>query len=160
MRCPFCAFTDTVVKDSRPGEDHTTIRRRRFCPSCSSRFTTLERAHLRDLMVIKKEGRLEAFDQEKLVRSLRLALHKRPIDHERIERVVTALIRQLETSGEAEIPTSLIGEKVMEALSGLDSVGYVRYASIYRNFREVKDFEEFIGEIQEEEPDAAVPSRL
>lgn len=151
MRCPFCAFTDTVVKDSRPGEDHATIRRRRFCPSCSSRFTTLERAHLRDLMVAKKDGRLEPFDQEKLMRSLRLALHKRPIDQGRIERVVMALVRQFEFSGEAEIPSDLIGEKVMEALRELDSVGYVRYASIYRAFTEAKDFETFIDELQDED---------
>lgn len=149
MRCPFCAYLDTVVKDSRPGDDHTTIRRRRFCGSCSSRFTTVERVYLRDLIVLKKDGKAELFDQEKLIRSLKLALHKRPIDDAHIERVVNSLVRQLEATGETEIPSSLIGEKIMDILSTLDSVGYVRFASIYRNFREAKDFEDFVGSLEQ-----------
>lgn len=148
MRCPFCSFLDTVVKDSRPSEDHTTIRRRRFCTSCNSRFTTVERIYLRDLLVLKKNGQVVLFDQEKLTKSLKLALHKRPIDDAHIERIVNSLVRQLEATGEAEIPSSLIGEKVMDILSTLDSVGYVRFASIYRDFREAKDFETFVGNLE------------
>lgn len=148
MRCLFCAFLDTVVKDSRPGEDHTTIRRRRFCTACNSRFTTIERIYLRDLMVLKKNGRMESFNQEKLTKSLKLALHKRPIDEVHIERIVNSLVRQLEATGEGEIPSSLIGERVMDTLSTLDSVAYVRFASIYRDFREAKDFEDFVGSLK------------
>ncbi|MBI2707170.1 MAG: transcriptional repressor NrdR [Proteobacteria bacterium] len=148
MRCPFCSSTDTAVKDTRPNEDGSSIRRRRQCPECLSRFTTTERVYLRELLVKKKDGQIVDFDREKLVRSIRLALHKRPIDDERIERVATGIIRQFETSGETEIPTSSIGELVMTALRELDSVAYVRFASIYKNFHEAQDFEKFIEKLE------------
>ncbi len=144
MRCPFCSSTDTAVKDTRPSEDASSIRRRRQCPECLSRFTTIERVYLRELVVKKKDGHLADFDREKLVRSIRLALHKRPVDDERIERVTTGIMRQFETSGEVEIPSSSIGEAVMTALRDLDSVAYVRFASIYKNFHEAQDFEKFL----------------
>jgi len=144
MRCPFCGHDDTQVKDSRPSEDNSAIRRRRFCPHCSSRFTTFERAQLRDLVVVKRGGAKVPFDRDKLVRSITIACRKRKVDEERIERVVNGIQRRLETSGEAEIPSSTIGEMVMEALESLDPVAYVRYASVYKNFREAKDFEDFV----------------
>lgn len=144
MRCPFCSHDDTQVKDSRPTEDNSAIRRRRFCPHCSSRFTTFERVQLRDLVVTKRGGAKVPFDRDKLVRSISIACRKRKVDEERIERVVNGIQRRLETSGEAEIPSSTIGEMVMEALETLDPVAYVRYASVYKNFREAKDFEEFV----------------
>jgi transcriptional repressor NrdR len=147
MRCPFCGFEDTQVKDSRPTEDHTSIRRRRFCPGCSARFTTFERVQLRELTVVKKSGSREIFDRDKLARSMRIALQKRPVDAERIERVVNSIVRRLESAGESEISSDLIGEIVMDALANLDQVAYVRFASVYRNFREAKDFEDFIGKI-------------
>lgn len=147
MRCPFCQHEDTQVKDSRPTEDNTAIRRRRFCPACGARFTTFERVYLRDLTVVKSNGAREPFDREKVERSMRVALRKRPVEEERVERVVSSLVRQLETSGETEIPAARIGEMVMAALATLDSVAYVRFASVYRNFREAKDFEDFIGTI-------------
>lgn len=149
MRCPFCSHEDTAVKDTRPSEDATSIRRRRQCPTCLSRFTTIERVHLRELLVKKKDGRIKNFDREKLIQSLRLALHKRPIDEERIERVTSAIVRQLETSGETEIPTSTIGELVMTALLELDPVAYVRFASIYKDFHETQDFEKFIEDLED-----------
>lgn len=145
MRCPFCQHDDTQVKDSRPTDDNTAIRRRRFCPACGARFTTFERVYLRELTVVKANGQRQPFDRDKVERSMRVALRKRPVDEERIERVVSSIVRQLETSGESEIPSSRIGEMVMEALANLDPVAYVRFASVYRNFREAKDFEEFIG---------------
>jgi transcriptional repressor NrdR len=145
MRCPFCGHDDTQVKDSRPTEDNSAIRRRRHCPNCGARFTTFERVQLRDLMVVKTTGQKEPFDREKLARSMSIALRKRPVDQERVERIVNGIVRRLESSGESEIPTGMIGELVMEALSHLDPVAYVRFASVYRNFREAKDFEEFIG---------------
>lgn len=148
MRCPFCSSADTAVKDTRPSEDSSSIRRRRQCPECLSRFTTIERVYLRELLVKKKNGQIVDFDREKLVRSVRLALHKRPIDDERIERVVTGITRQFETSGETEIPSSSIGELVMAALRDLDSVAYVRFASIYKNFHEAQDFEKFIEKLE------------
>ena len=148
MRCPFCSNEDTAVKDTRPSEDSTSIRRRRQCPECLSRFTTIERAYLRELLVKKKDERIENFDREKLARSVRLALHKRPISDERIERVVSGIIRQFETSGETEIPSTAIGEVVMTALLELDAVAYVRFASIYKNFHEAQDFEELIGKLE------------
>ncbi len=148
MRCPFCSSTDTAVKDTRPSDDAASIRRRRQCPECLSRFTTIERVYLRELLVKKKEGRVENFDREKLFRSIRLALHKRPVDDERIERIVTGIVRQFETSGESEIPTSTIGESVMVALLELDPVAYVRFASIYKNFHEAQDFEKFIERLE------------
>jgi transcriptional repressor NrdR len=144
MRCPFCGHEDTQVKDSRPTEDGTAIRRRRSCPNCGQRFTTVERVQLRELTVVKSDGRRVAFDRDKLARSIRIALRKRPIDEDRIERIVNGVQRQLESSGESEIPSKAIGEMVMDTLREVDPVGYVRFASVYRNFREAKDFEEFV----------------
>lgn len=149
MRCPFCGHEDTQVKDSRPAEDGAAIRRRRFCPSCGQRFTTVERVQLRDLTVVKVDGRRVPFDAEKLSRSIRVALRKRPIAEERIDRIVNSIVRQLEASGESEIPTATIGELVMETLKDVDEVAYVRFASVYRDFREAKDFGTFLGEMDE-----------
>jgi len=150
MRCPFCGNDDTQVKDSRPTEDSSAIRRRRFCPGCGARFTTFERVQLRELTVIKSGGQREPFDREKLLRSMRIALRKRPVDADRVDRVVNSLVRQLESSGESEIPAKQIGEMVMNALSTLDSVAYVRYASVYKDFREAADFNEFLGTLKSE----------
>ena len=147
MRCPFCGHGDTQVKDSRPTEENATIRRRRYCPECGSRFTTFERVQLRELSVIKKDGEKVLFDREKLMRSLRIALRKRPVDDDRIERIVNSIQRRLETLGESEIPTKVVGEMVMDYLADLDKVAYVRFASVYRNFREAKDFEDFVGKL-------------
>lgn len=144
MKCPFCGHEDTQVKDSRPSEDSGAIRRRRECTHCDARFTTFERIQLRDLTVIKNDGRHEPFDREKLLRSLRLPLQKRPVDAETVERSANDIIRQLESSGDTDIPTKRIGESVMQALSRLDPVAYVRYASIYKDFREVGDFSTFL----------------
>lgn len=144
MRCPFCIHDDTQVKDSRPTEENATIRRRRYCPSCGSRFTTFERVQLRELTVVKKNGEKAPFDREKLTRSLLISLRKRPIESDRIERIVNGIQRRLESLGEGEIPTKIIGEMVMEVLAELDPVAYVRFASVYRNFREAKDFEDFV----------------
>ncbi len=146
MRCPFCRNDDTQVKDSRPTEDNSTIRRRRQCPNCGARFTTFERVHLRDLTVLKSNGQRETFDRDKLVRSMTIALRKRPVDPERVERVINSIVRRLESSGESEIPSKTIGELIMDALSSLDPVAYVRFASVYRNFREARDFGTFIEE--------------
>ena len=151
MRCPFCGHNDTQVKDSRPTEDNAAIRRRRFCADCGSRFTTFERVQLRDLMILKKNGQRVAFERDKLIRSIQLACRKRPVDEERIERVVNGIQRRLESSGENEIRSDAVGELVMEALSNLDPVAYVRFASVYRNFREARDFEDFVGQISGEE---------
>ena len=150
MRCPFCGSDDTQVKDSRPTEDNATIRRRRYCPSCGSRFTTFERVQLRELTVVKKDGDKAPFDRDKVMRSLKIALRKRPVDDDKIERVVNGIQRRLETLGETEIPTKVVGEMIMDNLRDLDTIAYVRFASVYRNFRETKDFEEFIGELGEE----------
>jgi len=147
MRCPFCGNDDTQVKDSRPTEDNATIRRRRYCPSCGSRFTTFERVQLRELTVVKKDGDKAPFDRDKVMRSLKIALRKRPVDDDKIERVVNGIQRRLETLGETEIPTKVVGEMIMDNLRDLDTIAYVRFASVYRNFRETKDFEEFIGEL-------------
>jgi transcriptional repressor NrdR len=147
MRCPFCGHEDTQVKDSRPTDDNAAIRRRRFCQSCGSRFTTFERVQLRELVVIKKTGKRVPFDREKLARSIHIATRKRPVDAERIERIINAIVRRLESAGDAEISSDAIGEQVMDALFTLDPVAYVRFASVYRNFREVKDFEEFVGKL-------------
>ncbi|MBB4264830.1 transcriptional regulator NrdR [Roseospira visakhapatnamensis] len=147
MRCPFCGHMDTQVKDSRPTEDGGAIRRRRFCPSCQSRFTTFERVQLRDLVIVKKNGQRAPFERDKLARSVHIACRKRPIDSERIERVVNGIQRRLESSGETEIPSNTVGEMVMEALSTLDPVAYVRFASVYKNFREAKDFETFVEKL-------------
>jgi transcriptional repressor NrdR len=147
MRCPFCSGDNTQVKDSRPTEENAAIRRRRVCPDCGGRFTTFERVQLRELIVVKRSGRKVPFDRDKLLRSVEVALRKRPVDSERIERMVTGIVRQLESLGEAEIPSTAIGELVMEALRGLDPVGYVRFVSVYRDFREAADFEQILGEI-------------
>jgi len=149
MRCPFCGHDDTQVKDSRPTEDNTAIRRRRSCPECGARWTTFERVQLRELTVVKSDNDRAPFDRDKLAKSLRIALSKRPVGEDRIERIVNSIQRQLETSGESEIPTKAIGEMVMENLRDLDQVGYVRFASVYRNFREAKDFETFVEELSE-----------
>jgi len=149
MRCPFCGHDDTQVKDSRPTEDGTAIRRRRQCPDCGSRFTTFERIQLRELTVIKNDGETQPFDREKLHRSLRIALQKRDIESEKLEKVVNSIVRQLETTGESEVTSKEIGGLVMQALSNLDTVAYVRYASVYRNFGEARDFEKFIDELTE-----------
>ena len=153
MRCPFCGFDDTQVKDSRPTDDRAAIRRRRFCPNCAARFTTFERVQLRELTVVKKNGQREAFDRDKLARSIYVALRKRPVEGERVERVINSMVRQLESSGESEISSDAIGEQIMDALYSLDPVAYVRFASVYRNFREVKDFEDFVGKLSEAERD-------
>ena len=147
MRCPYCMNADTQVKDSRPTEDNTVIRRRRVCPDCGGRFTTFERIQLRELTIIKNTGRKVPFDRDKLMRSVQVALRKRPVEPERIERMVSGIVRRLENLGESEVPAKLVGELVMEGLFALDQVGYVRFASVYRNFREAKDFEEFLGEM-------------
>ena len=137
---------ETQVKDSRPSEDGAAIRRRRFCPACAGRFTTFERVQLRELMIIKRSGRRLPFDRDKLVRSVSIALRKRPVEAEQIERMVSGIVRQLESRGETEIPSSVVGELVMDGLRAVDEVGYVRYASVYRDFRETSDFARFLGE--------------
>ena len=148
MRCPYCGSLDTQVKDSRPTEDSAAIRRRRICPDCGGRFTTFERVQLRELTVLKRSGRRVAFDRDKLARSIEVALRKRPVDPERVERLVSGLVRRLESMGESEISSEVIGERVMESLKQLDDVAYVRFASVYRNFREAKDFETLLGELE------------
>jgi transcriptional repressor NrdR len=147
MRCPFCGHDDTQVKDSRPSDDNAAIRRRRLCPACGGRFTTFERVQLRELIVIKKAGRREAFDREKLERAIHHALRKRPVEPDRVERMINGIVRRLESFGENEISSHVIGELVMQALSSLDKVAYIRFASVYKNFREAKDFETFVGEL-------------
>ena len=151
MRCPFCGNEDTQVKDSRPTEDNTATRRRRQCPTCRGRFTTFERIQLRELSVVKSDGQRVPFERDKMLRSMQIALRKRPVAPERIDQIVTAIVRRLESLGETEIPSSVIGEMVMETLSGLDQVGYVRFASVYKNFGEKKDFEEFIGGLADQD---------
>ena len=150
MRCPFCGSDETQVKDSRPTEDSTAIRRRRHCIGCESRFTTFERVQLRDLTVIKRNGARATFERDKLARSITVALRKRPVEPERIERIVNGIQRRLESSGEPDIQSKKIGEMVMDALAGLDQVAYVRFASVYRNFREAKDFEDFVGTLSDD----------
>ena len=147
MCCPFCSSEDTQVKDSRPAEDGAAIRRRRSCPQCNSRFTTFERVQLRDLAVLKTDGQREPFDREKLARSIRVALRKRPVDQDKLERIVNGIQRKLETEAEAEVTSRQIGEIVMETLKDVDQVAYVRFASVYRNFGEARDFREFLGEM-------------
>lgn len=148
MRCPFCGNSDTQVKDSRPTEDDSAIRRRRFCTGCGARFTTFERVQLRELTVLKKNNRREVFDRDKLARSLHIALRKRPVEPDRVERMISGIVRRLESMGESEVPADVIGQLVMEGLSSLDQVAFVRFASVYRNFREAKDFEDFIGSLE------------
>ena len=150
MRCPYCNFSDTQVKDSRPTEDNAVIRRRRSCPQCGARFTTFERVQLRDLMVKKRDGKKVEFDRDKLARSIIIAFRKRPVDSERIEKMITGIVRRLESSGDSEILSSDIGEIVMDTLSEIDQVAYVRFASVYRNFREARDFEKFVGDLKED----------
>lgn len=147
MRCPYCGSEDTQVKDSRPAEDGAAIRRRRICPDCGGRFTTFERVQLRDLMVVKKTGRKAPFDRDKLLKSFEIALRKRPVDRDRIERAVSGIVRRLESSGETEISSEEIGLQVLEALKALDDVGFVRYASVYRDFSHVDDFEKILAEV-------------
>ena len=147
MRCPFCGNEDTQVRDSRPTEEASSIRRRRQCLACGGRFTTFERIQMRDLTVVKRSGRRTPFDRDKLMRSVQIAIRKRDIDPEKIERMVTGIIRQLESTGESDIPSNLIGSLIMAALRELDMVAYVRFASVYKNFREVGDFEDFVGEL-------------
>ena len=145
MRCPFCGHTETQVKDSRPSEDGAAIRRRRLCPVCGGRFTTFERVQLRELTVIKRSGRRTPFDRDKLLRSIDIAIRKRPIDPEQVDRMVNGITRQLESMGETDISSEVVGELVMKGLKSLDDVAYVRYASVYRDFRETKDFADFLG---------------
>ena len=148
MKCPFCANPTTSVKDSRSADDNATIRRRRVCGECQGRFSTVEHVQLLTLKVKKKSGIIEPFKREKLGDSLRIALHKRPIDQERIEKMINGIVRRLEVMGDVEISTKTIGELVMETLHDLDSVAYIRFASVYRNFHEASDFKEFVGEIK------------
>ncbi len=147
MRCPFCGDLDTQVKDSRPSEDHISIRRRRHCPSCAGRFTTYERVQLRDLNVLKKNNQREIFDRDKLERSIRIAIQKRPIESNRIEQMITGIVRRLESIGDSDIKSATIGKIVMETLSRIDTVAYVRFASVYKNFQELGDFEDFMSEL-------------
>lgn len=148
MRCPFCGNVDTQVKDSRPAEDHVAIRRRRYCPACAGRFTTYERVQLRDLVVIKKQGKREAFDRDKLERSIRIALQKRPVEPERIDQMISGIVRRLESMGDSDVPSDKIGEIVMETLARIDTVAYVRFASVYKNFQAADDFEDFVSELR------------
>lgn len=149
MHCPFCGNDDTQVKDSRPTEDGAAIRRRRVCSGCGARFTTFERVHLRDMTVVKNDGRKQMFDRDKVTRSMNIALRKRPVDPEQIEKSVSAIVRQLESMGEQEIPSARIGELVMRALVRLDQVGYIRYASVYKDFCQPQDFDEFLEELKD-----------
>jgi transcriptional repressor NrdR len=157
MRCPFCGSEESQVKDSRPSEDGAAIRRRRLCPDCGGRFTTFERVQLRELTILKRSGRRTPFERDKLARSIAIALRKRPVDPERIEQMISTIVRQLESMGETELPSSAVGELVMKQLKQLDDVAYVRYASVYRDFRETQDFAQFLSaeglaEANEEEP--------
>lgn len=147
MKCPFCAHTDTSVRDSRQTDDGSSIRRRRECPECAARFTTFERVQLRDLVVLKADGEQQPFDRSKLVRSMSISLQKRPVKIEQIEKIADSIQRQLETMGDTDITTTMIGEKVMRALASLDQIAYVRYASVYKNFKETSDFNEFLDDI-------------
>ena len=149
MKCPFCNNSETQVKDSRPTEDGSAIRRRRLCPACGSRFTSFERVQLRDLTVIKKDGKRAVFNRDKLANSVITALRKRNIETERLEKLISGIVRRLESSGEVDIPSHMIGQLVMESLSEIDQVAYVRFASVYKNFREVQDFENFLGELKD-----------
>jgi transcriptional repressor NrdR len=150
MRCPFCHHEDSQVKDSRPTEDGSAIRRRRQCPACGGRFTTFERVQLRELTIVKKSGKREVFDRDKLARSIEIACRKRPIEPERIERMVNGVVRRLESTGDSEIDVDRVGEMVMEGLQSLDPVAYIRFASVYRDFREARDFETFVGSLSQE----------
>lgn len=155
MRCPYCGNLETQVKDSRPAEDHASIRRRRICPDCGGRFTTFERVQLRELTVLKRSGKRMPFERDKLTRSIMIALRKRAVDSERVERMINGIVRQLEQSGDTDVTSEQIGELVMEGLRQLDSVAFVRFASVYRNFREARDFEDFVGELASYKPELA-----
>jgi len=157
MRCPYCGSLDTQVKDSRPTDDSSAIRRRRICPDCGGRFTTFERVQLRELIVVKRSGRRVPFDRDKLQQSVEVALRKRPVEPERVERMINGIVRQLESMGDGEVPSETVGELVMEGLKGLDDVAYVRFASVYKNFREARDFEEILGKLAEGEAEDAPP---
>ncbi|MEM1164209.1 MAG: transcriptional regulator NrdR [Pseudomonadota bacterium] len=148
MRCPFCGNSDTQVKDSRPAEDNVAIRRRRYCAACGGRFTTYERVQLRDLVVVKKNGRREDFDRDKLSRSIRIALQKRPVEPERMDQMISGIVRRLESTGETDIKSDMIGEIVMDALNRIDTVAYVRFASVYRDFQAAEDFEDFVEQLR------------
>jgi transcriptional repressor NrdR len=156
MRCPYCGNPDTQVKDSRPSEDNTTIRRRRVCPDCGGRFTTFERVQLRELTVVKRSGRRVPFDRDKLMRSVQVALRKRTVDPDRIERMINGIVRQLESSGESDVPAETIGRLAMEGLRNLDEVAYVRFASVYKNFKDSEDFKTALGELSGDQPAVAV----
>ncbi len=158
MRCPFCGDTSSQVKDSRPSEDHGVIRRRRLCPACGARFTTFERVQLRELTVLKKNGRRAPLDRDKLARSISIAMRKRPTEPERVEQMISGVVRQLESLGETEISSDTIGETVMAALAEVDTVAYVRFASVYRNFSEASDFETFIQELRPARAKSALTS--
>lgn len=151
MRCPFCANEDTQVKDSRPTEDNSAIRRRRSCSGCGARFTTFERIQLRELTVLKTSGKKVPFERIKLERSVQMAIRKRPVEEEQVVRMISGIVRQLESMGESEIPSANIGKLIMEGLEQLDAVAYVRFASVYKNFREASDFEHFVSEITDHE---------
>ena len=155
MRCPFCGSDNTSVKDSRSAEDDTAVRRRRVCENCGARFTTFERVQLREIMVVKRDGKRALFDREKVQRSIMVALRKRPVDRERVDQMVSGIVRKLESGGETEVPSSEVGELVMEALKRVDPVGYVRYASVYKDFKDPSDFAQFIEKAALDEEDAA-----
>jgi transcriptional repressor NrdR len=159
MRCPYCSSLNTQVKDSRPSDDHSAIRRRRVCDDCGGRFTTFERVQLRELTVVKRSGRRSPFDRDKLQRSIEIALRKRPVEPERVDRMISGIVRQLESSGDADIPSSTIGALVMAGLKNLDGVAYVRFASVYKDFSEAKDFEDILGELATEDAPAKTPAR-
>lgn len=152
MKCPFCGSVDSQVKDSRPAEEHAAIRRRRFCPNCGARFTTFERVQLRELTVVKRNGRRVPFDRDKLARSVEIALRKRPVEPERVDNMISDIVRKLESRGESEVDSQTVGRFVMDALRGVDDVAYVRYASVYKDFREAKDFEDIIEELSTSDP--------
>ena len=153
MRCPYCGCDDTQVKDSRPTEDNTAIRRRRVCTGCGGRFTTFERVQLRELSVVKRDGRRVPFDRDKLMRSVQVSLRKRPVEDDKVERMVSGIVRQLESTGDAEVPAERIGTLVMEGLQGLDKIAYIRFASVYKNFREAKDFSDMLNQMSADEPE-------
>lgn len=149
MRCPFCHHLESQVKDSRPSEDHSSIKRRRFCPNCQNRFTTFERIQLRELIVVKKNDRRELFNREKLERSIMTALRKRPVEEQQVDQIITQIVQDLEGSGESDISSQALGEKVMQALIAIDKVAYVRFASVYKDFDEVSDFKDFLGQMDQ-----------
>ena len=153
MRCPFCGNIETQVKDSRPAEEHAAIRRRRYCPACGGRFTTYERVQLRDLVVVKSNGKREPFDRAKLERSVRLAMQKRPVEPERLDQMISGIVRRLESMGDTDITSRIIGKIVMDALARIDTVGYVRFASVYKNFQAVEDFDKFVSELRPRPPE-------